>query len=205
MKAHFACLIVLATFVVGCATTPGQPPASNIRTPKTTPEPPDHLQPPSGQPQTLWQGTIYGMTMEEVRALFPKSRDKSFMIGDMKTVGPLEDETEIAGYHFQVTFYFTAPGYRLDRVILRCTERLMNDQSAAIARHFVELLQSKYGEGKTSDDQNSSDPRDIDRIWITKDLTLIRLSFFRDAAQGLGAYQLSITYDGKSLRGANKL
>jgi len=93
----------------------------------------------------------------------------------------------------------------LDRVILGCTDRLMIDQGAAVARHFVELLQSQYGEGKISEDQSTSDPRDIDRIWITKDLTLIRLSFFKDPSLGAGAYRMSITYDGKSLRGADKL
>jgi len=145
------------------------------------------------------------MTIDEVHAIFPKSRDKSFVIGGLKTLGPLEDDTEIADYHFQVRFYFTAPDHRLDRVILRCADRLMNDQGAGVAGHFVELLQSQYGEGKVSKDQDTSDPRDIDRIWITKDQTLIRLSFFKDASLGGGAYRLSIAYDGKSLRGADKL
>ena len=143
--------------------------------------------------------------MDEVRAMFPDCRAKSFVIGGRKTVGPLEEDAEIAGYHFQVQFYFTAPGNRLDRVILRCTDRLMNDQGAVIAQHFVELLQSQYGDGQVSEDQDTSDPRDIDRIWITKDLTQIRLSFFQDVSLGDGVYQLSITYDGGELRGANKL
>jgi hypothetical protein len=145
------------------------------------------------------------MTIDEVRELFPNCQDKSFMIGGVRTVGPLEDNTEIAGQHFQVQFYFTAPDHRLDRVILRCTDRLMNDRGATVARKFVELLESQYGEGKISEDQSSSDPRDIDRIWITKDLTLIRLSFFKDASLGAGTYRMSIAYDGGRLKGADKL
>src|SRR6266536_2351939 len=206
--ANCTCLFALAAFVVGCITPRHQLTTLQATTPQaTTPFAESELDPLVGRgpAQTLWQGTRYGMMVDEVRKLFPKCRDKSFMIGGMKTVGPLEDDTEIAGQHFQVQFYFTAPDHRLDRVILGCTDRLMIDQGAAVARHFVELLQSQYGEGKISEDQSTSDPRDIDRIWITKDLTLIRLSFFKDPSLGAGAYRMSITYDGKSLRGADKL
>jgi hypothetical protein len=201
--ANCSCLVALAAFVIGCIT-----PRHQLTTPQvTTPFDESELDPLAGRgpAQTLWQGTRYGMTVDEVRKLFPKCRDKSFMLGGRKTVGPLEDDTEIAGQHFHEQFFFTAPDDRLDRVILRCIDRLMNDQGAAVARHFVELFQSQYGEGKISEDQSTSDPRDIDRVWITKDRALIRLSFFKDPSLGAGAYRMSITYDGKSLRGADKL
>lgn len=211
-------LLILLCFLTGCSTTSGvaptfgrDTPGPELTTPRTTtPEVGSqsddlNLQKVAGKAPTLWQGTRYGMTVDEVRAMFPKCRDKSFAIGGLKTVGPLEEDAEIAGYHFQVQFYFTAPGNRLDRVILRCADRLTNDQGAAVARHFVELLQGQYGEGKISEDQDISDARDIDRIWITKDFSMIRLSFFQNISLGAGVYQLSITYDGGELRGVNKL
>ncbi len=159
-------LVALVSFIVGCSTPPRQ-----LTTPQATiPSNESVLKSFAGEgpAKTLWQGTRYGMTIDEVRELFPNCQDKSFMIGGVKTVGPLENNTEIADQHFQVQFYFTAPDHRLDRVILRCTDRLMNDRGATVARKFVELLQSQYGEGKISEDQSSGDTRDIDRIWITR-------------------------------------
>lgn len=155
--------------------------------------------------QTLWQEAKYGMSLEEVRKLFPKSRDDSFMVGKVKVVGPVTDETEISGRHFEVQFYFSAPNDRLDRVILRCSDKLLNDEGAAFARHVVELLQARYGEAKATGDACQSDPRDIDVAWVTKGFVQIRLSFFKDTKLGAGAYRLSITYDGKKLKGAEKL
>lgn len=69
----------------------------------------------------------------------------------------------------------------------------------------MELLKAKYGKAKPTGDAYSSDPRDIDVAWVTKELVHIRLSFFRDETFGGGAYSLSITYDGRKLRGSEKL
>lgn len=201
--ADYTCLVALVAFVVGCNT-----PARQLTTPQgTIPSNESAHQPRAGAApaQTLWQGTCYGMTVGEVRELFPNCREKILTIGGKKWLGGLEDNTNIAGYRFQVQFFFTAPDDRLDRVILQCMDKLVNDQGAGVAQHFVELLQSQYGEGNVSEDQDSSDRRDIDRIWITRDLTLIRLSFFKDATLGAGAYRMSITYDGGRLNGADKL
>jgi hypothetical protein len=203
--ANCVCLFAFAILALGCVTPQADSPSQATIPVGAGPPDKSELQAPAAAAPTLWQGARYGMTVDEVRMVFPKSRDKSFMFRGRKTVGPLEDDTEIAGYHFKVEFYFTAPDDRLDRVILGCTDKLINDQGAAIARHFVELLQSQYGEGRVSEDQSTIDPKDIDRIWITKDRTLIKLSFFKEPSLGPGAYRLIITYDGKTFRGADKL
>ena len=102
-------------------------------------------------------------------------------------------------------FLFTARGDKLDRVILKCTDKLMNDQGAAIGRHFVELLQSQYGEGKVGVDANKNDPRDIEMFWITKEKAQITLSYFADTTLRNGTYQMEILYDGGRLQGAMDL
>lgn len=155
--------------------------------------------------QTLWHGTHYGMGYDEVRKKFPDSRDSGLVVNGHKIVGPLIDTTTIGGYHFTVTFMFTAPGDRLDRVSLKCTDKLMNAQGAAVGRHFVELLQSQYGVGTVGPDAKNSDPNDIEMVWITPEKTQISLSYFAEMSTRNGTYQMVILYDGKRLQGASDL
>ena len=145
------------------------------------------------------------MTKDEVRALFPKAEAIYITVDGHKVFVSLQDKTVIGRYNFAVQFYFTAPADKLDRIILECRDKLMNDQGAAVATHFVELLQSQYGTGEVSPDQNNSDPRDIDMVWVTAEKTRITLSFYADSDRRSGIYHMEILYDGGRLQGASDL
>lgn len=155
--------------------------------------------------QTLWHGTHYGMDYDEVKKMFPNSHDAGIVINGRKMVGPLLDTTMIADWHFSVSFFFGAAGNKLDRVFLTCTDKLMNAQGAAIGRHFLELLQAQYGEGKVGEDANKADQNDIEVVWITAEKTEITLSYFTEIGTHDGKYQMEIKYDGGRLRGASDL
>lgn len=93
--------------------------------------------------QTLWPGTTAGMSLEEVRKLYPGAHDveKGATLPGGRGVELLsQDETEIAGGRFRVAFFFK--GERLVRVSLFA----IGDVDEKAFDHFRDLLRAKYNQ-----------------------------------------------------------
>lgn len=99
----------------------------------------------SARAQTLWQSTKIGMSVGDVRALYPDARQ-----GSGRTVGGVSEELKIADYavldrRFGVGFWFD--GGRLVRVVLDAADLDRAGTAANLATwaRLVALLGDKYG------------------------------------------------------------
>ena len=98
--------------------------------------------------QVLWQNTKYGMTVNEVKSLYPNSvtlnRPNLFIYSGAK--GLLElNNIEIVSQMFKATFYFSANNNKLEQVTLECTDKITEHKGKLIYNSLLEVLISKYG------------------------------------------------------------
>lgn len=87
--------------------------------------------------QTLWQGTRAGMSLEEVKALFPSTtfeKEKNRLV---------LEKTEILERAFHVYFYFK--GDKLNEVALGLKSAEPKLKAPDLFKRFTEVLRSKYG------------------------------------------------------------
>lgn len=155
------------------------------------------------QAQTLWQKTAYGMTVDQVKALYPK-------IHKTKLPGPPSyalDETTILDARFGVVFWFDAPGDRLAEVILDLQEKWQTTRVEVLAETIADLLRSKFGASTIDKDHGPTPehPEDIGLIWTTPDKTRITYTYFGDTTGNGAKNGITITYDGAYLKLAEQL
>jgi hypothetical protein len=172
--------------------------------------------------QTLWQGTTYGMTVEQVRAVIPKvSRYDSAKAEKEKFPdGMIEllrlENVELVNNLFTARFYFLRG--RLAQVMLSLKDKgLSSSESLSLFDSLAEILRLKYG--KEFKHQNSIDDKFVNQsgqrkvsnrattTWIVK-RTNIELFLYGIADEDDPSSQLTIltlVYQGRVAREADKL
>lgn len=107
--------------------------------------------------QELWQGTITGMTIEEVKQIQPHAINIDNPSTTIQGI-PLYDtgfliieKYEMVGYLFDVTFNFSIEERKLTSVLLRCNSESVRNSGHTIFYNLYEDFTSKYGQSIRDD------------------------------------------------------
>lgn len=135
--------------------------------------------PPSGKAAVpLWNGARSGMSVDQVRALFPaveSSPEPETLYGGVR--GELSwPETDVLGQRARVIFFFLPDGGGLRQVMARplAARRQASPENLALARVLAEALTQTYGQPS----ECGETPLGFDCLWRSGDvdvaLTLIQ-------------------------------
>ena len=149
--------------------------------------------------QNLWGGTRAGMTLNQVRGLYPKMyeleqdahRPPTFRL----------DGVDISGHQYKALFQFKDA--QLERVTLGLTDKVDNGEGLVIGRELMNTLDVKYGTAieKRGWDNDQPYARICEAVWRAG-RTDIELSLLLQP--GFNAL-VSVTYSAALAKEADKL
>jgi hypothetical protein len=128
--------------------------------------------------QVLWQNAEYGMTLSQVKGLFPKATEPT----EKSTTGPKERQIvellrlpnyEVSGTNFNVAFYFY--NNKLEQITLRCADKLTLYEGQLAFQSISNALTSKYGNPVSLDKRDGFTGPDWMAIWVSGKLNIVML------------------------------
>lgn len=153
--------------------------------------------------QALWGGTVYGMSVDEVKAAVGGAID--VVDGGKLQGGEVErlkvDNVQIVGKNFSARFFFA--GQRLHQVSLSPTEDLTLTSAELTVDRLIEALRSRYGQEISAKNDRTSGMTTRVYSWMNgeSNITLSLISLrSRDSKPVLGlAYQLRVSKGAENL------
>lgn len=150
--------------------------------------------------QELWQGTKYGMTVAEVRAIIPNAvpageKPNRFASGEVEQLRI--DDLTIVGTSHEVEFFFKDGGLRI--VALNPNKKMDRRQADALYEELLPPLRAKYGMGVEAIER---DPLYIRKSTWQLGRTSVQLRIISVAPSDGG---LSVTYSTKVAAESEKL
>lgn len=125
--------------------------------------------------QQLWQESVYGMSLAEVRRAFPDAvaGDGVALSGGAQRLLVIDD-VRIANHNFRAAFFFQDTG--LVQVTVQLSDELAGYQVKGLTETLRTALRSKYG-AETSSEVGTTPGDHLTAIWMVGQ-TNISLNYF---------------------------
>jgi hypothetical protein len=151
--------------------------------------------------QSLWNGTKYGMSVKQVKVIFPDAVSPlkpESMDCCGKALLALNDFT-LVDKQFSVSFFFKADALQLVQLSLVKANNYSNSKS--VFDSLVEVLRSKYGKEIKYDDSKSSYGNIIQATWMSgrTNISLSLVSVGKDLAYVNVSYGASVAKEADKL------
>ena len=130
------------------------------------------------QAQELWPRTWAGMSVREVKAMFPDA---------MAPTSPAEREVlltiptiDFADEAYRVAFFFRDE--KLDKVVLNFIGSKSFDDLLSVYNSVVDILRAKYGREASHRSERSTSIRNEEHTWLTEERTVqVNMTSFLEA------------------------
>lgn len=151
--------------------------------------------------QTLWQGTTYGMSVEQVKAAVPRATAPA---EPNQLYGGAEELLRLAGVELQ-NKDFLASFYFKDGSLVQVTLSMINKQQFNVAMLVVEglitTLRAKYGKELSGGVKTSEFLKKADYKWLSGRTNIVLVCL----AVGDNPATVNIVYQARIAREADKL
>jgi hypothetical protein len=156
---------------------------------------------PCAMAQTLWGGTVYGMSLEQVKAAVPNAKSPNGKPGTLKGGAQEQlrvEDIEIVNQKFAASFYFLDG--KLTQVTLSLSKPRSFEQTLLVFDRLTEALRAKYGQ-ELNRQIRRGDLNIAKATWLAgrTNISVVALSVGRNNASLNIAYQVRVAREGDKL------